>query len=182
MSISKQRTALFFRLSISLTVFSALFKFMPSFLIVLGALGMIISLSLQLVQKEQRTLLDYARLFLILSFSGNYLGSLLEVSYAPLLMLMTKLALIIFLLLYIRKILMSFQDITQNNGLWLSGLGRDNLSYILADLATVYIVVASMFKILHWEIGVLNGNVLLSIGLFTALISLLATSRELGKQ
>lgn len=181
MSISKQKTALFFRVSISITVFSALFKFMPSALIILGALGMIIFLSLQLYQKEQRSLLDYSRLFLIVAFSSNYALILLSLPYVHVLTLITKLALIAFLLLYIKDIIKSFQNITQNTSMLLSSFSRDDLSYLLADLATVYIVIASLFKILHWEIGILNGNLLLAIGLFSALISIVATSKELGK-
>ncbi len=181
MSISKQKTALFFRLSISITVFSALFKFMPSFLIIVGAVGMVIFLSIQLFQKEQRTPLDYARLMLIISFSSNYAFNLFGFPYVHILTLITKLALIAFLILYIKKIVTSFQDITQNNNLLLSSFGREDLSFILADLATVYIVMASLFIILHWEIGILNGNLLLIIGLFTALISILASSKQLEK-
>ncbi|GAB5475396.1 MAG: hypothetical protein Mars2KO_34950 [Maribacter sp.] len=181
MSISKQKTALFFRLSISVTVFSALFKFMPSALIVLGAFGMMVFLSLQLYQKDKREPLDYVRLLLIVVFSSNYAFILLGLPYVHVLTLMTKLALIAFLLLYIKQIITSFQDITQNTTMLLSSFSRDDLSYLLADLATVYIVIASLFKILHWEIGILNGNLLLAIGLFSALISLIATSRELGK-
>lgn len=181
MTISNQKTSLFFRLSISVTVFSALFKFMPSSLIILGALGMVISLSIQLYQNEQRAPLDYARLLLIVSFLSNYAFNLFGSPYGNLFMLITKLALIAFLILYLRKIILSFQDITQNQTMLLSSIGKENLSYILADLATVYIVIASLFKILHWEIGILNGNVLLTIGLFSALISILASSKYIGR-
>lgn len=181
MSISKEKTALFFRLSISVTVFSALFTFMPSALIILGALGMVIFLSLQLYQKDKREPLDYARLLLIIAFSSNYALILLRLPYADVLTLVTKFALIAFLLLYIKGIIKSFQDITQNATMLLSSFSRDDLSYLLADLATVYIVIASLFKILHWEIGILNGNLLLAIGLFSALISIAATSKALGR-
>ena len=181
MLISKQKTSLFFRLSISVTVFGALFKFMPSFLVIIGAVGMVIFLSLQFYQKEQRLPLDYARLLLITSFSFNYGVNLLGLPYGHILTLITKLALIAFLVLYIKKILFSYQEITQNDNFLLSGFFGESLSYILADLATVYIVIASLFKILHWEFGVLNSNVLLVIGLFSALISILASSKQLGK-
>jgi len=180
MSISKQKTSLLFRLSISVTVFSALFTFMPSSLVILGALGMVIFISIQLYQKEQRAPLDYARFFLILSFSSNYAFNLFSLPYGNISVLVTKLALVAFLILYLKKIITSFQGITQNNNLLLTSIGRENLSYILADLATVYIVIASLFIILKWEIGILNGNLLLVIGLLSALISLLAGSKELG--
>lgn len=178
MSISKQKTSLFFRLSISVTVFGALFEFIPFFLVIVGIIGMIVFLSIQLYQKEKRALLDYARLLLILSFSLNYTINLFGLPNGHIHTLITKLALTAFLLLYVKKIILSFKDITQNNSLLLNSIGSENLSYILADLATVYIVIASLFKILHWEIGILNGNVLLAIGLFSALISILASSKS----
>jgi hypothetical protein len=177
MSISKQKTALFFRLSISVTVFSALFRSMPQFLIVLGAVGMVTFLGIQLYQKEKRELLDYARLLLIISFSSNYAINLFNLPYDHVSTLVTKLALIVFLILYLKKIVLSFQDITQNN-LLLTSFCREDLSFILADLATVYIVMASLFIILQWEIGILNGNLLLIIGLFSALISILASAKS----
>ena len=179
MSISKQKTALFFRLSISITVFSALFTFMPSFLIILGAVGMVTFLSMQLYQKAERVPLDYARLFLIVSFASNYAFNLFSLPYGNITALVTKLALVAFLLLYIKKIIISFQGVTQNNNLFLTSIGRENLSHILADLATVYIVIASLFIILKWEIGLLNGNLLLVIGLLSALVSILASSKAL---
>ena len=181
MSISKKKTSLFFSLSISITVFSALFTFMPSFLIVLGVLGMVTFLSIQLYQKEQGAPLDYARLVLIISFAGNYAFSLFDSPYAFVLSMITKLALIAFLVLYIKKIIIAFQEINQNDALLLSNFSSEELSNVLADLATVYIVIASLFIILRWEIGILNGNLLLVIGLFSAIISILASSKELGK-
>jgi len=149
---------------------------MPTFLIILGAIGMVTFLSIQLYQKEEREILDYARLLLIVFFAGNYALELLNLPYGN-----TKLALAAFLLVYIKKIVISFKDITHNNSLFLTSFGRENLSYILADLATVYIVIASLFISLNWELGILNGNVLLVIGLFTALISILASSKELSQ-
>ena len=180
MTISKQKTSLFFRLSISVTVFCALFKFMPSFLIIVGAIGMVIFLGIQFYQKQRRLPLDYARLLLIVSFSFNYGVILFGLPYGHILTLITKLLLISFLVLYIKKILFSYQEITQNDSFSLPSFSRESLSYILADLATVYIVIASLFKILHWEFGMFDSNVLLAIGLFTALISILASSKELG--
>lgn len=176
MTISKQKTALFFRLSISVTVFGALFKFIPWSLIILGAIGMVIFHSIQFFQKQGRSPLDYARQLLIVSFSSNYIISILHLPYGHVLTILTKTILIAFLLLYIKKILVSYKKNTQNN-LLLQNIGTENLSYILADLAIVYIVIASLFKILHWEFGIINGNFLLVIGLFSALISILASSK-----
>lgn len=179
MTISKQKTALFFRLSISVTVFGALFKFIPWYLIILGAIGMVIFHSIQFFLKQDRSPLDYARHLLIVSFSSNYIISLFQLPYGNELTILTKTALIIFLLLFVKNILHSLKENTQNN-LLLQSIGTENLAYILADLATVYIVIASLFKILHWEFGILNANLLLVIGLFTALISILASSKKLG--
>ncbi len=177
MALSNQKTALFFRLSISVTVFSALFNFMPSFLIILGAFGMILFLGIHLFQKEKRTLLDYARLFLILAFSSNFILSLFASPLSQALTLMTKLSLVLFLILYIKDIVILFQDIAQNSSALLHNFAKEGLSYILADMATVYIVIASLFKILNWKLGILNGDTLLIIGLFAALISIFTSSR-----
>lgn len=179
MSISKQKTSLFFRLSISITVFGALFKFIPWSLIILGAVGMVIFHSIQLIQKQDRSPLDYARHLLIISFSSNYIMSTLQLPYGHLLVILTKTALILFLSLYIKNILTSFLANAQRN-LLLPHVSRENLSHILADLAIVYIVIASLFKILHWEFGILNANVLLMIGIFTAVISILASPKTVS--
>ncbi|WP_273565586.1 hypothetical protein [Maribacter halichondriae] len=180
MAISKQKIALFFRLSISATVFGALFKFVSWPLIMLGVTGMVIFHTIQFFQNQHRSALDYARQLLIVSFSCNYVFNLFSLPYVHILILITKLALIAFLILYIKKIMVSFQDITQNNSLLLTNLGRENLSHILADLATVYIVIASLFKMLHWEFGIINANVLLVIGLFSALISIVASPKNVA--
>ncbi len=180
MTISKQKTSLFFRLSISITVFGALFKFMSWPLIILGATGMVVFHTLQFFQKQDRLALDYSRHLLIVSFLCNYLFSIFHLPYGDVLTLLTKAALIAFLVLYIKEIVYSKQENTLDNIL-LPNFNTENLSYILADLATVYIVIASLFKILHWEFGIINANVLLVIGLFTALISILAGSKSVGK-
>lgn len=177
MIISKQKTALFFRLSISVTVFGALFKFIPWILIILGAVGMVVFHSIQFFQKEQRLPLDYARHVLIISFSCNYIISILQLPYGHIFTALTKAALIAFLLLYIKKMQSSHKENSENNHL-APNISWGNLSYMLADLATVYIVIASLFKILHWELGILNANVLLVIGLFTAVISILASAKN----
>ena len=181
MSISKQKTSLFFRLSISVTVFGALFKFISWPIIILGATGMIVFHSIQFFQNKQKTVLDYSRHFLILSFTCNYIFNLLSLPYLQVFSLITKLALVAFLLFYVKKIMVSFKDITQNNTLLINSFDREDLSFILADLATVYVVMASLFKILNWELGIINANVLLVIGLFSALISILANPRGFSK-
>lgn len=177
MSISKEKTSLFFRLSISVTVFGALFKFISWPLIILGATGMLVFHTIQFFQKQRRLPLDYSRHLLIVSFSCNYVFNSLQLPYGNVLALLTKAALIIFILLYIREIINVLIEKPQN-GLLIQNLDTEKLSYILADLATVYIVIASLFKIFHWEFGIINANFLLVIGLFTALISILAGSKS----
>ncbi len=181
MAISKQKTSLFFRLSISVTVLGALSNFISWPLIILGATGMVIFHSIQFYQKQDRVPLDYSRHLLIVAFSCNYIFSFLHLPYDYVLTLLTKATLIVFLLLYSKEMISLLLENAQN-GLLLQKLGTENLSSILADLATVYIVIASLFKILHWEFGIINANVLLVIGLFTAVISILASSKDFGKQ
>ena len=178
--ISQQKTSLFFRLSISATVFGALFKFISWPLIILGAAGMVIFHTIQFYQKQRKSPLDYSRLLLIVSFSCNYIFSIFQLPHGHILTSLTKTALVAFLVLYIKEILFTPQENSQNS-LSMHHFGAENLSHLLADLATVYIVIASLFKILHWEFGIINGNVLLIIGLLTALVSFLAGSKTLGK-
>ncbi|MGB5554176.1 MAG: hypothetical protein WBM83_05905 [Flavobacteriaceae bacterium] len=181
MTISTQKTSLFFRLSISATVIGALFTTFSWPLIMLGVTGMVFFHTLQILQSKERLTLDYARYLLIVSFTSNYVFNLLNLPFVDVPIFITKLALIAFLLLYVKKIVGSFHEITRNNSLLISNLGGENLSFILADLATVYIVIASLFKILHWELGFINANVLLIIGLFSALISILASSKTMAR-
>ncbi|MFS4493268.1 hypothetical protein [Maribacter sp. 2308TA10-17] len=176
MAISNQKTSLFFRLSISITVFGALFKFLSWPLIMIGVVGMVVFHSIQFYQKQHRVPLDYSRLLLIVSFSCNYIVSILHLPFGHILTILTKTALIAFVLFYVKEIIAILQEIVQS-GLLLQSFGTEKLSYLLADLATVYIVIASLFKILHWEFGVINGNVLLVIGLFTAIFSILANPK-----
>ncbi len=180
MIISKQQTALFFRISISITVFGALFKYMTWPLIILGALGMIVFHSIQLVQKKDRSVLDYSRHLLILFFAFNYVFSLFQLPFVEVLTLLTKLSLIAFLGLYIKEFISPNQENTPYN-LSIGNLSTESLSFLLADLATVYIVIASLFKILQWEFGIINANLLLVIGLCSALISILASPKPLSE-
>jgi uncharacterized membrane protein len=46
-------------------------------------------------------------------------------------------------------------------------------SIILNSIVVVCIILGAQFKILHWEFGFLNGNILLSVGLAAVTISLL---------
>lgn len=137
---------------------------------------MIVFHSIELFQKQNRSPLDYSRQLLIAAFLCNSLFSIFQLPYADILTILTKTSLIIFLVVYIKEILTALNGSTENSNL-LSHFGTEKLSYILADLATVYIVIASLFKILNWEFGIINGNLLLVIGLFSALISILAGSK-----
>ncbi len=179
MAISKQRTSLFFRLSISVTVFSALFSFLPSFLLVIGALGMVFFLGVQLWQEPQRQLLDYARLLLIVAFVSSYFLDALGLPYQNVGNGATKIALCLFLLIYCKDVVAVLIENMHNAPLLMHRATTVQLSYLLADLATVYIVIASLFKFFNWQIGFVNGNLLLVVGLFTALVSLLASAKEL---
>lgn len=176
MIFSRQQTSLLFRLSISITVFGALLKHMAWPLILLGSLGMIFFHSIQLVQKEDRSLLDYSRHLLIMFFACNYALSIFQLPFVNVFTLLTKLALITFLGLYVKEFLSPNEESIQGS-LLLGNLSVANLSFLLADLATVYIVTASLFKILNWEFGIINANLLLIIGLGSALLSVLANPK-----
>ncbi len=176
MSNSNQITALVFRISISITVFGALFNFISWPFVILGAAGMVISHSIQFLSKKNHSFLNYSRYVLIVSFSCCYVFSFIPFPYSHLFIMATKVSLVVFLLLYIKQVMNLYHQSAQS-GFLLQNLGTEKLSLILADLAIVYVAIASLFKILHWEIGILNANVLLVIGLFTAMISILASSK-----
>ncbi|MBM1105670.1 hypothetical protein JQC67_05895 [Aurantibacter crassamenti] len=180
MTISDQKTNLFFKLSISITVFGALLKYNAWPLILLGSFGMVIFHGIQFFQKKQKSPLDYSRYILIVTFLSNYLFSAFNLPYSTVSSLLTKVALIAFLLLYIKELIPTKQGSTENIQ-FLSNYSTENLSLLLADLATVYIVLASLFKIFHWEFGIINTNTLLVIGLLSALISIMTNSKEFGK-
>ena len=181
-SFSKQRIALYFKISLSTVLLGAVFKFMhwpygwP--LIAIGAVGTVLFHSIQFYQKQHRAPLDYSRLLLIVSFSFYYLFRIFQLQYDAVLIILLKAAVAAFLILYVKDILFPNPQNDQSNSLP-SHFCRENLSHLLSDLATVYIVVASLFKILHWEFGIINGNVLLIIGLLTALVSLLTSPKGL---
>ncbi|MDB4291846.1 hypothetical protein N9954_00450 [Maribacter sp.] len=181
-SFSKQKVALYFKISLSTILLGAVFKFMhwpygwP--LIAIGAVGTVLFHSIQFYQKQDRAPLDYSRLLLIVSFSLYYLFSIFQLQYGAIFIVLIKAALVAFLILYVKEILFPSSENGPGNSL-LDHFGRENLSYLLSDLATVYIVVASLFKILHWEFGIINGNVLLVIGLLSALVSILASPKDL---
>lgn len=146
----------------------------------MGAAGMILFHSLQLFQKEKKQALDYARHALIVIFSFNYVFNVLALPFSNVLMAATRVTLVVFMIMYIVKIIGSLQQNSESS-LSLSDLGTENLSYLLADIATVYIVVASLFKILHWQFGIINANFLFAIGLFTAVISILTSPKGLKR-
>jgi len=173
--ISKHQTALCFRLSISITVFGALFNFISWPLIIIGAVGMVVFHGIQFFQKQHRSPLDYSRHLLIVTFLANYLFTIFDLPFGYVATSLTKVALIAFLALYVKEIIGSLKENDINN--LIPNLNTEKLSLILADLATVYIVIASLFKILNLEFGIINSNLLLVIGLFTALISILAGSK-----
>ena len=176
MTLSAQKTALFFRISISITVFGSLLQYLSWPLIILGATGMVFFHTLQILQKQNRGTLDYSRHLLIMAFSFNYIFSILNLPYSQAFTVLTQVALVAFLILYLKEIVFPHLENSQDNLLQFD-FNSENLSYILADLATVYIVIASLFKILHWEFGILNANVLLIIGLCSALISVLTSPK-----
>jgi len=147
-------------------------------LILLGALGMVIFHSMELFRKQNKSPLDYSRQFLIIAFLGTSLSGVFQIQYAETLSILTKTALIVFLVVYIKEIVSSLHGNSDSNNL-VAYFSTEKLSLLLADLATVYIVIASLFKILNWEFGIITSNLLLVIGLFTAVISILAGSRSI---
>ena len=180
MTITTQKTSLFFKLSISITVFGGLIQYLSWPLILLGAFGMVTFHSIDFFQKQNKSTLDYLRQLLIVAFLGNSLFSVFQFEYANILTIVTKTILIIFLIAYIKEVLFSVEKSIQEGNLF-SFIDTEKLSRILADISTIYIIVASFLKILNWKAGIINANFLLVVGLLAALTSILTSSKILNK-
>lgn len=137
--------------------------------------------SIQFYQKQDRLPVDYARQLLIVFFSFNYVFSILQLPFVLILTILTKTALIAFLAFYIKEIMATDPEDSEQSVQFLN-FSNEKLAYLLADMATVYIVMASLFKILDWELGIITSNFLMIIGLCTAIVSILAGTMSLEKK
>lgn len=173
MPISKQKIHLGLRLSIALALLGILFKIMhwpfPGVILFVGVTGIVIFYSIQFSQKQSKTLLDYSKLALLISFLIYYLLQVLHLPYSYFFRIATQISLAVFIIFYLRHVL--FLKGSEDENLSKNAKKRSlqkKLSYLLYGIAAVGIIIGSQFKILHWEFKFISGDILLTIGLIAA--------------
>ncbi|WP_201799462.1 GldL-related protein [Zobellia amurskyensis] len=173
--ITKQKTNLFLRLSIALAIIAVLFKLMhwqySEVLLVIAVGGIALFYSIWFSKKSSKEWLDYAKLFLLISFLLHYLFKVLHLNYGFVFSFIFKLALVAFIIIYLKN-----QFFTQKDSHLESKkpASQKKLYTIwLNTMAAVCIIMGAQFKILHWEFGLINGHLLLTVGLIAAALSIL---------
>ncbi len=173
--ISKQKTSLFLRLSIALALVAVFFKIMhwqfSEVLLIIAISGIAVFYGIWFSLKTPKQWLDYAKLFLLISFLFQYLFSVLHLNYGFIFSYIFKIALVVFIIVYIKNQFFSLNDTSKPVGKR-QVPKKKFYSIILNTIAVLCIVIGAQFKILHWEFGLINGNILLSVGLVSAAISI----------
>lgn len=128
-------------------------------------LGIALLLSCQAVLfiiREHKTLLDYARLLLLLSFSISFVFVQLHLSYANLFLVLAQASVIFLIVAFIRDRFF----VNKSKSIWTP------ISEILYGLAYFGILVGALLKILHY----MYSNTLLLVGICAAILSQLLPS------
>lgn len=180
--ISKQKVRLFLRLSISTILIGVLFKVLhlqyTNVLFGIGTLGVMIFYSLQFHQKKQKSVLDYSKLFLLIAFSFHYIFRVLHWSYGYVFTFIFRGALVLIVVSYFYDVLFDKSDAIPNDTLTTQSIRRNKLSHLLYVLTGIGITVGAFFKILHWQFGFINGEILLIFGLCCAILSVFMPSNK----
>ncbi len=152
---------------------------LPGMILFTGVIGIIIFYGLQFFQKQQKTLLGYSKLALLISFLIYYLLQVLHLPYSYFFRILTQIALLAVVLVFIRDVLFMKPSNSKEsaNELQKSSLQK-RLSYVLYEIAAVGIIVGAQFKILHWEFGFITGQILLIIGFVAATAAVLLGLRD----
>lgn len=176
--ISKKSINLYLKISIAVIILGILFKILhysfAVFFFLTGALGIIIFYSLRFALKRPKKLLDYSKLFLVTTFIIQYVLRVFHRSFGGIFSLLAQIALVIFMVLLVRDVFFvkdqseKFDHETNPNKSFKKGL-----NYLLYAIAAIGIIVGASVKILHWQFGFINGNVLLTIGLLAAALSVI---------
>jgi len=170
MAISTSQIRICLRLSIAIAILGILFKVMHWpygwAVHITGILGIAIFYTLRVVQKPPRTFLDYSRLALLIFFLLHYAFRVYHLPYG-------------FIFLYIRDVLFIRKDFEEDeHGKNVISSRKTAIAYLLYSIAAFGIVTGVLFKILHWEFGLVNGGVLLTTGLLAATISVFIDLRK----
>jgi len=176
MNISKQKVRFFLRLSISVAILGILFKVLHWMyagpILIAGCIGIGLFYSLRFYQKKPKEILDYSRLALVISFLFHYVIRVFHLPYGYIFRTLFQLSFVLLLILYIRDVLfVKPKSEDYNSPQEVEKAKTKALSYLLYGIATIGVVLGSLFKILHWEFGFINGNIVLTIGLLAAAVS-----------
>jgi CBS domain containing-hemolysin-like protein len=176
--ISKQKTNLFLRISIAVLILGILFKILhlnyTAIVFISGAIGIIVFYTVRFFQKQPKELLDYSKLFLVIAFVIQYVLQVFHWSFGGIFQRIAQIAFVIFMILYVRDVFFlkdegeEFKDSESRKK-----ATNKKLNYFLYGIAGLGIIVGAQFKILHWEFGFITGDILLSIGLLAAVISVI---------
>lgn len=174
--ITKQKTILFLKLSFALAFIGALFKIMhwqySEFILITAVGGILVFYSIWFYKKANKRWLDYGKLFLAISFIFHYLFRVLHLNYSYIFTNIFRIALVLFIITYVKYVFFP-EDVSSELEEKNPTSKKKIYSIILNSIAVVCIILGAQFKILHWEFGFLNGNILLSVGLAAVTISLL---------
>ncbi len=180
--ISKQKVRLFLRLSIATAILGVLFKVMhwpySWFLLICGILGIAICYTLQFIQRQPKSLLDYSKLFLLNAFLFHYIFRVFHLPYGYIFTTIAQFALVLFLVLYARHLLFLKEYDNESNTASKKNSIQKGLSYLLYGIAAIGIIVGALFKILHWEFSIINGDVLLTAGILATTIVVVLGLKE----
>tara|TARA_R110002051_G_scaffold153510_5_gene225957 strand:- start:37913 stop:38578 length:666 start_codon:yes stop_codon:yes gene_type:complete len=174
--ITKQKSNLFLRLSIALALIAVLFKMMhwpfAEIILIIAAVGISLFYSIWFYLKTNKTWLDYAKLFLLISFLLHYLFRVLHLNYGYIFSYIFRVALVLFIIAYIKDTFFSNEDSSQLTESQ-PNLKRKIFSIIINTIAVLCIIIGAQLKILHWEFGFINGNILLAVGFVAASLSII---------
>lgn len=167
----------FLRLSIAIIILGALFKIMHWpygwVAIAIGAFGIGVNYCIIFVRKKPKSLLDYTQLFLLLSFFVHYTLRVFHLSYAYIFTTITQLFLVLFIILYLKDTLFTDRKIEVNHDESSKKNKSKTIIYLLYGIAITSILIGSLFKILHWGFGFINGTSLFIFGIILIVILLL---------
>ncbi len=179
MTISKQLTHFGLRISTALAILGVLFKLMHwyggAILLVTGCLGIAIFYSLRFSQKKDRSFLDHAKLFVLLSFLLHYSFNVFHWPYGYLFTILAQFGLLLLLIAYVCEVFYLREGTAETEEKKGSKIiFQKRITRILQGLGTITIIAGALLKILHWEVYFVTGNMLLFIGLsVTAVVILL---------
>ncbi len=177
MTLSKQKVRLFLRLSMSVTLIGILFKILhyafAAELLVIGVIGIALFYGITFYQNQHKTVLDYAKVFLLVSFLTHYLFRIFHLQFGHIFTFIFQGALLLFIIAYVMDVLSDSNASDGDEDRSEPTSKRNKVTTLLQTFAGICIISGAFLKILHWQIGIVNGTTLLIIGLLFGLASLL---------